>query len=385
MAPTPAARRRSQARPRTKSLPSRSPGPLADGTPLRDWLAAAPVERLGAVVAERWGGDLPFLLKVLSVAKALSIQAHPDKQLAQQLFAERPDVYKDSNHKPEMALALSPFEALCGFLSPADLSSQLARVPELATAVGPAAAAAVAAAAAAPAGSEEARAALRGAFAALCASPPAEHTPLVTQLERRLAAAGAELAPREELALRLCGEYPGDVGVLASFFLNHITLQPGEAVALAANEPHAYLAGECVECMATSDNVVRAGLTPKLRDVPTLTAMLTYAQGAPAVMRGEEAGGGAAGCAVRSYSPPFDEFAVDSLQLAAGATLTLPPLPGPAILLVTQGEGREAAGRRLAPGAAFFVQPGTALALSAEAPLTAFRARVADAVFEAAP
>ena len=260
---------------------------LADGTPLRDWLAAAPVERLGAVVAARWGGDLPFLLKVLSVAKALSIQAHPDKQLAKQLFAQRPDVYKDSNHKPEMALALSPFEALCGFLSPADLAFQLAHVPELAAAVGSAAAAAVAAAAAAPAGSELAQSALRGAFSALMASPPAEHTPLVMQLERRLAAAGQALFPREAMALRLCGEYPGDVGVLASFFLNHITLQPGEAVALAANEPHAYLAGECVECMATSDNVVRAGLTPKLRDVPTLTAMLTYAQGAPAVMRGE--------------------------------------------------------------------------------------------------
>ena len=274
------------------------------------------------------------------------------------------------------------FEALCGFLSPALLALQLAQVPELATAVGPAAAAAIAAAAAAPAGSEQAQSALRGAFSALMASPPAEHTPPVMQLERRLAAAGQALSPREAMALRLCREYPGDVGVLASFFLNHITLQPGEAVALAANEPHAYLAGECVECMATSDNVVRAGLTPKLRDVPTLTAMLTYAQGAPTVMRGEEVAGTGPGCAVRSYSPPFDEFAVDSLQLAAAATLTLAPLPGPSILLVTQGEGREAAGTRLAPGAAFFVQPGTEVTLSAETLLTAFRARVADTPFQ---
>jgi mannose-6-phosphate isomerase len=61
--------------------------------------------------------DIPFLFKVLSVETALSIQAHPDKQLAETLFEKFPDVYKDSNHKPEMAIALTDFEALCGFKS----------------------------------------------------------------------------------------------------------------------------------------------------------------------------------------------------------------------------------------------------------------------------
>ena len=54
--------------------------------------------------------------QVLSVAKALSIQAHPDKALAERLHAEQPQHYKDDNHKPEMALALTPFEALCSFV-----------------------------------------------------------------------------------------------------------------------------------------------------------------------------------------------------------------------------------------------------------------------------
>ena len=154
---------------------------LADGTPLKAWLAAAPQERLGPAVAARFGGDLPFLLKILSVAKALSIQAHPDIQLAQKLHAERPDVYKvrqrgdafgkwigtwltrthaqDGNHKPEMALAITTFEvrartsssccflhaltvdwlgagqAMVGFVSPTQLAAAVTTVPELRTAV----------------------------------------------------------------------------------------------------------------------------------------------------------------------------------------------------------------------------------------------------------
>lgn len=78
--------------------------------------------------------------------------------------------------------------------------------------------------------------------------------------------------------LRLEKQYPGDVGVIAAFLFNYVKLSPGEALYLGANEPHAYLFGECIECMATSDNVVRAGLTPKNRDVETLCSMLTYKQ-----------------------------------------------------------------------------------------------------------
>lgn len=243
-------------------------------------------------------------------------------------------------------------------------------------------------------------------------------------LAARLAseALSTPLSPREALVVRLQREYPGDVGVLASYFLNYLTLQPGEGVFLAANIPHAYLAGapevgvtlgqmetahgiilltrcgrcpidgltaagECVEVMATSDNVVRAGcgavscrathmlfsaiavhpfplvpsfsletgarslpcshttdshyhetvcgalacprsLTPKLRDTDTLCAMLTYQQGAPQVLRGEAdppAGENSQAAGVlRRYEPPFEEFAVDSGRVAAGAELPFP-------------------------------------------------------------
>ena len=78
--------------------------------------------------------------------------------------------------------------------------------------------------------------------------------------------------------MRLAEQYPGDVGVLSAFFFNYIELVPGQAIYLDANEPHAYLSGECLECMVTSDNVVRAGLTPKYIDTNTLCGMLTYKQ-----------------------------------------------------------------------------------------------------------
>ena len=87
-----------------------------------------------------------------------------------------------------------------------------------------------------------------------------------------------QLTEKEGLVIRLEKQYPGDVGVLSIFFLNYLRLSPGEAVCLDADEPHAYLSGEIIECMAASDNVVRAGFTPKYRDTETLCSMLTYKQ-----------------------------------------------------------------------------------------------------------
>lgn len=81
---------------------------------LSAWLANNPAA-VGRVPPAYAPNDLPFLFKVLSVRTALSIQAHPDKTLAAELHAAHPTVYKDPNHKPEMAIALTRFEALYGF------------------------------------------------------------------------------------------------------------------------------------------------------------------------------------------------------------------------------------------------------------------------------
>ncbi|XP_073272861.1 mannose-6-phosphate isomerase 1-like isoform X2 [Primulina huaijiensis] len=102
---------------------------------LKDWIGKNPAV-LGDKVLRKWGPNLPFLFKVLSVAKALSIQAHPDKNLAEVLHKQQPRVYKDDNHKPEMVLALTEFEALCGFISLEELKSVLHNVPEIIEVVG---------------------------------------------------------------------------------------------------------------------------------------------------------------------------------------------------------------------------------------------------------
>nr|CAB3464412.1 unnamed protein product [Digitaria exilis] len=113
------------------------PSTLLDGGGelLRDWLVRRP-EALGPAVAARWGGDLPFLFKVCWVAKALSIQAHPDKKLAEELHALRPSIYKDDNHKPEMAIAITKFRVLYGFAGMEELKDILRTVPEVEELVG---------------------------------------------------------------------------------------------------------------------------------------------------------------------------------------------------------------------------------------------------------
>jgi mannose-6-phosphate isomerase len=318
----------------------------------------------------QFGADLPFLLKVLSVRTALSIQSHPDKVLAERLHRERPGVYKDGNHKPEMALALADFEALCGFAPHAEVAAALAgAAPELRECCGAAAADAYVSSAA----GQARRAALRAAFTALMTAEPAVYSDCVERMAARLRheAASRSLTPKESLALRLEDQYPGDVGVLASWFLNYVRLQPGEAIALAANEPHAYVSGEIVECMATSDNVIRAGLTPKLRDTAVLCSSLTYAQGAPAVLHGERD----AGRSLTLYRPEFREFEVWRFDPGAGAEVELAAARGPMILLVQRGSARLAAAggaRRVKRGDVLFIPAGTALATSVDQDLVAW-------------
>jgi mannose-6-phosphate isomerase len=160
------------------------------------------------------------------------------------------------------------------------------------------------------------------------------------------AAAGGALCtplPPDAVAARLLAQYPNDVGVFSPYLLNTLRLSPGAALFLGANEPHAYLAGDCVEVMATSDNVVRAGLTPKLKDVATLTAMLTYAaRGAPAVVGGEAV----AGCsrAVTAFPVPVPDFALIQARLGGGAVEALPAASSAAILLVYEGAGTAVVG-----------------------------------------
>ncbi|RUS24997.1 phosphomannose isomerase type I [Jimgerdemannia flammicorona] len=294
-----------------------------------------------------YDGDLPFLFKVLSIRKALSIQAHPDKILGAELFEKFPHLYKDPNHKPEMALALTPFEALCGFRPLEEITAHLANYPELTALVGTDVATTfrnTVSSRVDPSDLDalaENRLALRTLFSALLTSPPTRVTENLAALVQRIKAEGTELriGSVPELVVRLDGQYPGgDVGVFAVMLLNYIKLQPGQAIFLGANEPHAYLSGDCIECMAASDNVVRAGLTPKFKDVNVLLDMLTYRYGSA---RSQLMTGIPYQHTAHStlYDPPIDEFSVLLTLLHPHDHEELPGVEGPSILIVTQGAG----------------------------------------------
>ncbi|XP_063227506.1 mannose-6-phosphate isomerase [Bacillus rossius redtenbacheri] len=244
----------------------------ATGEALGGWLRRNPCS-LGARVLEQFGQDLPFLFKVLSVRQALSVQAHPAKGHAEELHRLRPDLYKDPNHKPELAVALTPFQAMCDFRPAKEIRSFLQNIAELREVVGEDAASRFVTCD--EAGQQEA---LKACFSALMMASSDCVASQLTCLIKRVSTLGEAdrnfvLAPLLE---ELESQFPGDVGCFVIYFLNVMTLQPGEALFLAPNEPHAYLSGDCVECMACSDNVVRAGLTPKHKDIKTLCEMLTY-------------------------------------------------------------------------------------------------------------
>ncbi|KGN57784.1 mannose-6-phosphate isomerase 1 [Cucumis sativus] len=352
-------------------------------TSLKSWVLENP-NVLGDKVVQKWGSDIPFLFKVLSVAKPLSIQAHPDKELAKELHILHPKVYRDANHKPEMALAITDFEALCGFISLEELKDVLHTVPESVEMIGTAATNRLLLLDDEDE-EEDLKSALRLAFTRLMSAPTLLISKVISELTRRLHSESEvrQLTAKEVLVLNLEKQYPDDVGVIAAFFLNYVKLSPGEALYLGANEPHAYIKGECIECMATSDNVVRAGLTPKFRDVQTLCAMLTYKQGFPEILQGVPVNP-----YITKYVPPFDEFEVDRCALPMGTSVLFPASPGPSIFLVAGGKGMMLLNEEslksdvISEGDVLFVPAETEINLTSEVELLIFRTGVNNKFFD---
>jgi len=325
---------------------------------------------------EYLGHELPYLFKILSVNTALSIQAHPDKKLAEQLHKERPHIYKDPNHKPELCLALTPFEAMCKFRLLPKIRAYLASVPELVQVVGERVSQQFIGSASSSAAAQ--KDALRILFKAIVM---ADKKVVETQAHALVARFQSEISAEPEsvdsgrlidirkLVVRLGGQYPGDVGIFMPFFLNCLRLQPGEALFLSANEPHAYLSGDCIEAMACSDNVVRAGLTPKLIDKDTLCAMLTYEDVSVPLLPAQ-----AIDEHTRLYAPNVPEFAVSHTVLPAQTSYRLAEVAGDAILLVISGSAQvtpeasehkqtpeSTASRSLSMGSVIVVLPGVPL------------------------
>ena len=246
-----------------------APSPLASGSgTLLEHIAKDPQAALGAGVRARFGDRLPFLLKVLAVDAPLSLQVHPDAEQASAGFAREEGAgigrddpkrsYRDPSHKPELVVALTPFHALCGFKAAAEIRAALAalNVRELSTAL-------------AMLDEWPDDVGVHGVVHGLLGMSERERREVMEKVTPKLNGTAGMLA----------AAYPGDAGALLCLFLNELTLQPGEGLYLSAGNLHAYLKGTAVEVMASSDNVLRGGLTVKHVDVPELLATLTYELG----------------------------------------------------------------------------------------------------------
>jgi mannose-6-phosphate isomerase len=261
------------------------------------------------------------MLKVLSVNSdfGLSIQLHPNKTQAQALRARSPEHYPDSNHKPEVGIALTPVSLLYGCKSLHQIRRVLRALPELSHFLGVKLIERIVQGEAVE--DLEAVKALLGRCLALddgvtrgCVEYLAQKLPATTSL-----------SSEAELFARLLPRYGvGDSGLIALLFMNRVAIMPGQSIFIAANVPHAYLDGDLVECMACSDNVVRAGLTPKFKDVKTLLEIVDCSPNLDGVRSLEKDTEGFE----RVYAPA-DEFCVRVLSHGSRrATLRSGDLPG---------------------------------------------------------
>ncbi|MFF8728344.1 mannose-6-phosphate isomerase, class I [Streptomyces sp. NPDC015171] len=339
-----------------------APSRTARGT-LVEVVDADPKGELGAEAVAKFGPRLPFLLKILAAGAPLSLQVHPDLAQAREGYAdeERRGVpadaphrnYKDANHKPELICALTEFDGLCGFRDPVQAADLLAGlgVDSLKPYVD-----------LLHAHPEEA--ALREVLTAILSADPAETARTVAEATAACTRLGGDYAPYADIA----HHYPGDPGVIAAMLLNHVRLQPGEALFLGAGIPHAYLDGLGVEIMANSDNVLRCGLTPKHVDVPELLRVVRFEASDPGVLRPEAAPDGE-----ELYETPIDEFRLSRYVLPEGGAAHDLTRDTPQILLCTAGTVR-AGEHELGPGQSVFVPAGETARVSGAG--TVFRATV---------
>ena len=350
------------------------------GEPVAEaWYGAHPKAPATAVTAaesvplDAWigEGELPYLLKLLAASKPLSIQVHPNAAQAAAGFAAEEAAgipidaphrgFRDANHKPEVLVALTEFEALCGFRSQDGIEAAIGRLPELAGML--------------PSPSEGIEALLRAWFE--CTDQ--EVTAALGTLMTRLEAASPEPGTPEAWALRAHRGLEGDPdrGLLLVFLLELVHLQPGQAIFLPAGVPHAYLHGAGVELMASSDNVLRAGLTPKFVDPKTLLDVVRFDARRPVVLDPIVDESGAEAWAVPATELDLIRWRLDATQARSAVATGLETLlviarePG-AKVEVGYADGTLA----LASGEAGVVPDGVAFTVRASAGADVVRVRV---------
>ncbi len=284
-----------------------------------------PEQMLGVEAFLRYGPTLPFLFKILSAARPLSLQVHPDRESALSGFARETKAgiphdapercYRDRNGKAELVMALTPFTCLCGFREVSESISLMSPIncAPLTRAL------------------ERLRATrdYRVFLSVLLSLTDTDGRSVVSEARRVAESRSLEGDPYERVSY-LCGHYPDDVGILAPLYLNSFTLAPGEALFLKPRVPHTYLSGTALELMSNSDNVIRGGLTAKTVNQSEFLDILDPTPFLPEILQVPAKTG-----RLERYLTSFPDFELSLFE--ATATPVDIPTGTPSILLVTEG------------------------------------------------
>ncbi|GAA5922648.1 hypothetical protein JCM1841_006766 [Sporobolomyces salmonicolor] len=351
-------------------------------------------------MSSQYANDLPYLFKVLSFDKPLPLQCHPDKKLGAKLKDQekrdkgKNEDFVDSNAKPEVGVALSPFTAFVGFRPPEQLASLVKAVPEFQQLFQESTLSSFYSTASSSPSDESAKSALRSLFREAIHLDGASVKPLIKKLSARLDTEGAEkvfgaanqftpggeanasgeseaeaMARVWRISTKTYGE--DDVGVLVSTcMMNLLRMRKGEGAWILADDLHAYVEGDIIECMANSDNMVAHGLgTEEQGGISTFVEMLSYRH-LPAeklLLQYEDGWSGGKNGLTRLYKVPIAEFDLLGTTLSPSSpSETLAPLDGPLTFVVTEGTIALKVGSEqleLSQGQAGFVRAGAEIEL----------------------
>jgi mannose-6-phosphate isomerase len=301
--------------------------------PLDELVRESPADILGPAVADRYSNQFPFLFKVLAARRPLSIQTHPDTKQAKAGFERENELgiplsanrrnYRDANHKPECICALSEFWALCGLRPPNEIAAGLQKVcpnsfPDVVARLN----------------HSPSHEAMPWFLAKLLRLDTAQRGQAIEEA-LQTTAGGAEDPAKDPVAYwihSLSEHFPGDIGILAPAFLNLIRLQREQALFLPAGRLHAYLRGTGIEIMASSDNVLRGGLTSKHVDVDELMKTVRLSPWRPELIHQVQLGD------VESHYPcPATEFSLSVLHIRPEDRYSSPEVRNVEIILCTEG------------------------------------------------
>jgi len=288
-----------------------------------------PDEILGKDCAKKYGGELPFLFKVIAASEPLSIQAHPNRTLAMDGFKRENRLgipldsfrrnYKDQNHKPECVCALTGFEALCGFRNvsetvlllkkacPVTLKKQIYQLKNNMDSSG-----------------------LKSFFTSVMTINSDRKKSVVSEAFQN-AGIFADENPAFKWVSVIAGKYPSDISALAPLFLNYVYLEPGQAMFLQTGQLHSYLEGVALELMTGSDNVIRGGLTPKQVDVQELLKIVKFKKIKSGIILPEKNRNESI------YRTPAGEFVLSAINVANGETYTSSENRSVEIILCIEG------------------------------------------------